>query len=109
MAHDSGATQLRSPDGVRHTLTVKGRTIAAFDFLVVVFLNVGYFFGKAKSGGSGRTGRRDPEFYSFPATFIRQHHNASSSWEKVRTRGLDIEAYRNEQGFEQIADFLTIP
>lgn len=87
---------------------VKERTIAAFDFLVVAFLNVGYFFGKAKNGPA-ESGRRDPEFYTFPAAFIRQHHNASSSWEKVRTRGLDIEEYRNEQGFEQIAERLKIP
>ena len=88
---------------------VKERTITAFDFLGVVFLNVGYFFSKAKRDSSAQTGRREAEFYTFPATFIRQHHNASSSWEKVRTRGLDIETYRNERGFEQIADFLSIP
>lgn len=87
---------------------VKERTIAAFDFLVVAFLNVGYFFGKGKSAPA-ESGRRAPQFYTFPAAFIRQHHTAASSWEKVRTRGLDIEAYENERGFEQIAHFLSVP
>jgi hypothetical protein len=87
---------------------VKERTIAAFDFLVVAFLNVGYFFGKSKHGPS-EAGRCDPEFFTFPAAFIREHHNATSSWEKVRTRGLDIESYRGDRGFEQIAQLLDIP
>ena len=86
---------------------VKARTIAAFDFLVVVFLNVGNFFSKARRS-AGRKGAREPEFYTFPASFIRTHHDARSSWEKVRTRGLDIEAFKNESGFEQIAKILEI-
>ena len=31
---------------------VKARTLNAFDYLIVVFLNVGYFFGKAKRSRS---------------------------------------------------------
>jgi len=87
---------------------VKERTIAAFDFLIVAFLNVGYFFRKSRNGPP-EAGRGEPEFYTFPAAFIRQHHNASSSWEKVRTRGLNIESYRGTEGFEQIAQVLEIP
>ena len=87
---------------------VKARTLDAFDYLIVVFLNVGYFFGKAKRSRS-KDGAREPEFYTFPASFIRLHHDARSSWEKVRTRGLDIEEFKNEAGFEQIARDLGIP
>lgn len=87
---------------------VKARTLNAFDYLIVVFLNVGYFFGKAKRSRS-RDGAREPEFYTFPASFIRSHHDARSSWEKVRTRGLVIEQYKSEAGFEQIARDLGIP
>lgn len=86
---------------------VKGRTLDAFDYLIVAFLNVGYFFGKAKRSRS-KDGAREPEFYTFPASFIRSHHDARSSWEKVRTRGLDIEQYKNEVGFERIAQDLGI-
>jgi hypothetical protein len=83
---------------------VKERTFRAFDFLIAVFLNVGQFF---RPGGAGE--RSDPEFYTLPLDFIRQHHNKTSSWEKVQLRGLELEEYRNEQGFELIAKALEIP
>ena len=83
---------------------VKERTFRAFDFLVAVFLNVGQFF---RPGGAGE--RSDPEFYTLPLDFIRQHHNKTSSWEEVQLRGLPVEEYRNERGFELIAKELEIP
>jgi len=87
---------------------VKAQTLDAFDYLIVVFLNVGYFFQKARRSLS-RDGATEPEFYTFPVSFIRSHHDTRSSWEKVRTRGLEIELYKNEAGFEQIARELQIP
>lgn len=86
---------------------VKARTFDAFDFLVVVFLNAGYFLRKGKRSKSIQ-GRSTPEFYTFPVSFIRQNHNASSSWEKVRTRGLDLIQYRDDAGFELVAKALNI-
>jgi hypothetical protein len=86
---------------------VKGKTLDAFDYVVVVMLNVGYFYGKRKRHGC-RAGASSPEFYTLPASFIRKHHDATSSWEKVRTRGLDLSKYRDEAGFEQIAAALRI-
>lgn len=86
---------------------VKERTFAAFDFLIVAFLNVGYFTKRGR-GCTGRDGAREPEFYTIPVSFIRDHHEATTSWEKVRTRGLDIERFKNERGFERIADRLRI-
>ena len=86
---------------------VKKRSLDAFDYLVVAFLNVGYFLGKSKRHAS-RDGAAAPEFFTFPASFIRRHHDSRSSWEKVRTSGLDIEKYHNELGFEQIADALGV-
>jgi len=87
---------------------VKARTLDSFAFLVVAFLNVGHFFGKSRLR-PGRAGAATPEFYTLPVAFVRQHHRPSSSWEKVHTRGLDLDAYRDELGFEQIAQALTIP
>lgn len=86
---------------------VKERTFGAFHYLIVAFLNVGYF-GRKATGRTCREGACDPEFFTFPVAFIREHHDSSSSWEKVRTRGLDIECYKNERGFEQIAKRLRI-
>lgn len=86
---------------------VKAKTFEAFDYLIVVFLNVGYFF-RRRRGRAAREGAVVPEFYTLPVSFVREHHNPSSSWEKVRTRGLDLTPYRDEAGFEQIAGDLGI-
>ncbi|WP_437665384.1 hypothetical protein [Sorangium sp. So ce1182] len=85
---------------------VKATSLNAFDFLVVVFLNIGKFFGR----NDGTTGAREPEFYTLPTSFIRQHHDATSSWEKVRLKGLEteIEPFKDEAGFEQIATALGV-
>lgn len=86
---------------------VKEKSIIAFDYLVVVFLNVGYFMQKAKKHKSIE-GAMEPEFYTFPSSFIKKHHDSRYSWEKVNVKGLDIEKYKNEEGFELIAKKLKI-
>lgn len=84
---------------------VKARTFGAFDYLVVVFLNIGFFYRKRVS----REGAGEPEFYTFPRAFIENHHRVvASGWEKVLTRGLDLEQYKNECGFELIAGELGV-
>ena len=82
---------------------VKERTLGAFDFLIAAFLNIGNFSRKAHPKD-----RHEPEFYTFPVEFIREHHDRSSSWEKVRLGKIDIDRYRNEKGFELIASALGI-
>jgi hypothetical protein len=85
---------------------VKEASIEAFDFLVVAFLNIGKFFGR----NDGSTGWTEPEFFTLSQKFIRKHHDARSSWQKVRLRGLDdeIEEVKNENGFELIAKALGV-
>lgn len=87
---------------------VKKKSLDAFDYLVVVFLNVGYYFSKAKRHPC-RKGARESEFYTFPASVIRKHHDARFGWEKVRTRGMNLGPYKGEKGFERIARDLRIP
>jgi len=86
---------------------IKEASIGAFDFLVVAFLNIGKFFGRH----DGSDGAREIEFYTLPNAFIRKHHNAKSSWQKVRLKSLEheIKQFAGELGFEQIAQALGIP
>ena len=75
----------------------------------MAFLNIGYFFRKHKQGNLSVSGRQDAEFYTFSTDFIRRNHiKETSGWEKVRTRNLDIEKFKNEKGFELIAKDLGI-
>jgi len=84
---------------------VKERTFAAFDYLIVVFLNIGYFYRKKPVFD----GFKDPEFYTLPADWIRSHHRiVESGWQKVHTRGETLDAYKNERGIELIAKDLGI-
>lgn len=85
---------------------VKESSFGAFDFLIIVFLNIGKFYG----ANDGSNGAREPEFYTLPNAFIRQHHDTKSSWQKVRLKKLEneIQPYAGEAGFEQIAKALGI-
>jgi hypothetical protein len=84
---------------------VNETTFGAFDYLIVVFLNIGFFFGRV----GGENGRQAPEYFTLPRDFIEKHHyRPPSGFQKIRTRGLDLTVFKDEAGFEQIARDLKI-
>ena len=86
---------------------VKEKSLDAFDYLVIVFLNIGKFYGK----NDGSTGMEAVEYFTLSNDFIKAHHNTASSWQKVRLKHLqeEILPFKDESGFEQIARALGIP
>ena len=85
---------------------VKESTFGAFDYLMVVFLNIGYFF--TKSGKEG--GVQEPKIYTVPKSIIEaNHYNPISGFQKARLNKVDLAPYQNEKGLEQIAVALSIP
>ncbi len=85
---------------------LKEKSFGTFDYLIVVYLNIGYFFGK--SGKEG--GKQPPEFYTLPRAFIEAHHyRPQSGFQKVRVNPLELLPFKDDLGFEQIAEDLGIP
>ena len=86
---------------------VKEKSLDAFDYLIIVFLNIGNF----NERNDGSSGAEEPEYFTLHQSFIRKHHQASSSWEKVLLKNLEseISPFKNEEGFEQIARDIGIP
>lgn len=87
---------------------VKEKTFEAFEFLIVAFLNIGRFYG----GRDGSEGAAVPEFFTFPRTFVKKHHEVNyATWETVKLKHMEkrIAPYKNEAGFELIAKALGVP
>lgn len=89
-----------------HAFPIKEKTFGAFDYVIVVFLNIGFFYRNKPA----LAGRKPPDFYTLPKAFIQKHHSkALSGWERVLTKKLDMTQYEGEAGFELIAEALEIP
>ena len=85
---------------------IREESFGAFDYLVAVFLNIGYYYKKRVDSESGRS---EPEFYTLPVEFVKEHHIKTKAWEKIRVKGREVEYFRNDAGFELIATDLGIP
>jgi hypothetical protein len=85
---------------------VKEKSFDAFAYVVLVFLNNGYYYRKRPV----REGIAQPEFYTLSSEFIRANHQKEGAgWERVFTKGTNMDEYKNERGFEIIAQDLGIP
>lgn len=86
---------------------VKKKTFGAFDYLIVVFLNIGHFYRKHRPTDPPNA----PQFYTLPRAWIAEHHHKTKSgWEKVLTKQVteELEQYRDDRGFELIARELRV-
>ncbi len=85
---------------------VNEQSIDAFDFLTVVFLNIGRFKGKH----DGTTDARPPEYYTLPASVIRKYHDTKSSFQKVRLQHIaeGLNRYKDSKGFDLVARALGV-
>jgi len=86
---------------------MRADSIDAFDFLVIVRLNVGYYMKMAKRHPA-RDGTKSPEFYTVTPEFVKKHHDGRAAWAKVYTTGVDMSQYKDDAGFERIATKLRI-
>ena len=68
---------------------LRGATADAFDYLIVVYLNIGYFFQKAKKYPL-RDGDLEPELFVLPRDFVLKHRLKTSKWGKVWLKGVDL-------------------
>jgi hypothetical protein len=85
---------------------VKTKTLNAFDYLIIVFQNIGYYYKRKPV----KEGLITPEFLTLPVSFVREHHTRKGvGWELFQTKKLDLSKFKNEFGFEQLAQDLGIP
>ena len=85
-------------------IMIKEKSLESFDYLVIVFMNIGFFYRKKPT----LEGRREPEFYVLPRRWVKKHHLLDKGWEKIKTKGLALSRYKDEEGFERIAKKLGI-
>lgn len=84
---------------------IREETVDSFDYLIGVFLNIGYFFQKKNKAG----GKEAPEILVFPREVVRSNiHKVPSGLDRLKVKDIDLEPFRNEVGLEQIAKDLRI-
>jgi len=86
---------------------VRKESLNSFDYLVLVFMNLGNFYSRAKKNPAPG-GACSPTFYTFPQSFVKRHHDDSGSWKKVRLNQIRLERYHDEKGIERIAKHLGV-
>ena len=81
---------------------VKDRALEAFDFLVLVYMNI------AQADADPDT---PPELYTLPVELVRQRLHQAPSWKTayLSPRKGEMAAYRGAAGLELIAQALGVP
>ncbi len=87
---------------------IKESTFSAFDFLIIVLLNIGWYYDP--DARRPRSGQREVELLVLPRPVARKlYRRVRSGMNRVRTRGHELKRYKNERGLELIAKELRIP
>jgi hypothetical protein len=87
---------------------VREKSFPSFDFLVIVFLNIGWYYDPECA--RPRIGRQKVEFLTLPRSVARRlYSRVKSEMNRVRTQGHSLDRYKNETGFELIAKELHVP
>lgn len=83
------------------------KSIAAFDYLVAVFMNIGYYYSAKKACEPAIA----PVLYTLPQAFVKEHHwqPASGGKGKLKLGRLDLSAFEGDLGLEQVAVQLKVP
>ena len=77
------------------------------DFIVLVALNRGYRYGKARNARSTDGGKKAPEFYVFPADVVKRALYRKSKWGKALLRLID-NADQYKEDWSSIKSFLAL-
>ena len=89
------------------TFMVREASFGTFDFIILVSMNVGYFYEPSDPAPAGREA---VELLVLPPGVARRlYKKAKSGWNRIHTRGHNLDRYKNERGIEQIAKALRIP
>jgi hypothetical protein len=85
---------------------LKEVSLDAFDFLAVVYMNIGNFYGK----NDGSSGELDPEVYFLPNEFVRKHHKGNQKIGKLPLKALTEQmlVYKGVVGIELVAASLGV-
>jgi hypothetical protein len=85
---------------------VKSKTLDAFDYLMIVYQNIGCFYRKSRL----QEGPAPIEILTLPNAVVeRFHERRGKGWEVFYPRGFDLDPYLNETGIELIARDLRVP
>ena len=88
------------------TFPLDEKSVEAFDYLIVVFQNIGFYYRKKPV----LDGYGQPEFYTLPKDWVAIHFSsAKPGWQKVHIKKDELGSYKNEKGFDLIAAELGIP
>mgnify|MGYP007084712778 CR=1 FL=1 len=87
---------------------VRQPAFSAFDFLMIVLLNIGWYYDAEVS--RPRLGERGVELLVLPRRVARRlYRPVKSGMNRVRTMGHNLDMYKNERGLDLIAKELGVP